>query len=172
MKMRKMTIISCKVILCKMKDFFLFCLFQLIKCIYCYEYTIFKDIKIGERNRFLEIGFFSCEQDSVPSSAVASLVFNLWINNCRRIVHRFSRIVIDFWEFFMNFRFVGLRFCSRQLWTVRIFRVFSWNSWTVGVFYEFCALLTKFNEMRELFTKFHEMCEFLAKCRFSMDFFR
>jgi hypothetical protein len=33
---------------------------------------------------------------AVSSSAVASLVVNLWINNCRRIVHRFSRIVNRF----------------------------------------------------------------------------
>jgi hypothetical protein len=57
-----------------------------------------------------------------------------------------------------------LRFCSRQLWNVRIFRVFSRNAWLAGVLYELCALLTKFNGMRELSTKFHEMREFLAKC--------
>jgi hypothetical protein len=55
-----------------------------------------------------------------------------------------------------------LRFCSSQLWNVRIFRVFSWNVWIVGVFYEFCALLTKFYEVRE----------FLAKCTdFQKNFF-
>jgi hypothetical protein len=48
----------------------------------------------------------------------------------------------------------GLRLCSRQLWNVWIFRVFSWNAWIVGVIYELCALLTKFNEMREKLTKF------------------
>jgi hypothetical protein len=36
----------------------------------------------------------------------------------------------------------GLRYRSRQLWNVWIFRVFSWNAWIVGVIYELCALLT------------------------------
>jgi hypothetical protein len=69
---------------------------------------------------------------------------------------------IDGWLRLVNLRGVdtGLRFCSRQLWNVRIFRVFSWNAWIVGVFYE---LLTKFNKMRELLTKFHEMRKFLPK---------
>jgi hypothetical protein len=32
----------------------------------------------------------------------------------------------------------GLRFCSRQLWIVWIFHVYSWIAWIVGVFYELC----------------------------------
>jgi hypothetical protein len=69
----------------------------------------------------------------------------------------------------------GLRFCSRQLCNVRIFRVFSWNAWIVGVFYELCALLKKFHKMLELLTKFHDSWNawiFGKMHRFSIDFFR
>jgi hypothetical protein len=75
----KMTIIPCKIILCKMN-------------------------------------FFFYDQGSESSSTVSSLLVNLWINNCRRIVHRFSKIVHRFLSIVHRF--------SRIMRFIRIFHEF------------------------------------------------
>jgi hypothetical protein len=53
--------------------------------------------------------------------------------------------------------YTGLRFCSRQLWNVRIFCLFA-NCRRI------LRIVDETQWMRELLTKYHEMREFSAKC--------
>jgi hypothetical protein len=99
-KLRKMTIISCKIILCKMKYFFLILTLSVNKMHLLLRIHNIEMLNWWTKSIFLD-RVMSCDQGSVSSSALASLVVNLWINNCRRIlhifsiiVHRFSRIVL------------------------------------------------------------------------------
>jgi hypothetical protein len=71
---------------------------------------------------------FKQKMTAVSSSAVSNLVVILLINNCRRIDHRFSRILIYFLKLFMTWILELLKNCHRFQNCSWIFRIFDESS--------------------------------------------
>jgi hypothetical protein len=84
---------------------------------------------------------FKQKMTAVSSSAVSSLVVILWINNCRRIDHRFSRILIYFLKLFMTWILELLRNCHR---------------------FQNCSWIFKFSNLYEFLSKFSAQYQPLA----------